>query len=173
MTKKILPLLNQPASHSPFRPKLWTALATAFVGIFFRKKFWWGSGPIPVGHWKEFWISWKKRRFQIFQKLAGPSNNEVHDSVYSAFQCNWYYKKKQRLFGGLGFDLQKKYIKTNFQPICFGDFNIKWFFSSSHICPQRSLWPQMVFNNVLHTTFLAENGAFKHNKVSQAPQILF
>ena len=33
---------------------------------------------------------------------------------YSAFQCNWYYKKKQRLFGGLGFDLQKKYIKTNF-----------------------------------------------------------
>ena len=47
---------------------------------------------------------------------------------YSAFQCNWYYKKKQRLFGGLGFDLQKKYIKTIFLPICFGDFNIKQFF---------------------------------------------
>ena len=78
LTKKFLPLLNQPASHGPFWPKLWTALATAFVGIFFRKKFWWGSGPIPVGHWKEFWISWKKRRFQIFQKLAGPSNNDVH-----------------------------------------------------------------------------------------------
>ena len=84
LTKKFLPLLNQPASHGPFRPKLWTALATAFVGIFFRKKFWWGSGPIPVGHWKEFWISWKKRRFQIFQKLAGPSNNDVHVSVYAA-----------------------------------------------------------------------------------------
>ena len=79
LTQKFLPLLNQPASNGPFRPKLWTALATVFVGIFFRKKFWWGSRPIPVAHWKEFWISWKKWRFQIFQKLAGPSNNEVHE----------------------------------------------------------------------------------------------
>ena len=85
LTSKFWPLLNQPARHGPFRPKLWTALATVFVGIFFRKKFWWGSRPIPVAHWKEFWISWKKWRFQIFQKLAGPSNNEVHDL------SNWPY----------------------------------------------------------------------------------
>ena len=72
LTTKFLLLLNQPASNSPFWPKFWTALATAFVGIFFRKNFWRGSGPIPVGHWKEFWISWKKRRFQIFQKPVCP-----------------------------------------------------------------------------------------------------
>ena len=72
LTSKFWPLLNQPARHGPFRPKLWMALATVFVGIFFRKKFWLGSRPIPVAHWKEFWISWKKWRFQIFQKLVCP-----------------------------------------------------------------------------------------------------
>ena len=35
LTSKFWPLLNQPASHGPFQPKLWTALATIFVGIFF------------------------------------------------------------------------------------------------------------------------------------------
>ena len=72
LTSKFWPLLNQPARHGPFWPKLWTAIATVFVGIFFRKKFWLGSRPIPVAHWKEFWISWKKWRFQIFQKLVCP-----------------------------------------------------------------------------------------------------
>ena len=33
LTKKFRPLLNQPASHCPFRPKLWTSLATVFVDI--------------------------------------------------------------------------------------------------------------------------------------------
>ena len=40
LTTKFLLLLNQPASNGPFRPKLWTALATVFVEIFFRKIFW-------------------------------------------------------------------------------------------------------------------------------------
>ena len=34
LTKKFLPLLNQAASHSRYRPKLRTALATVFVEIF-------------------------------------------------------------------------------------------------------------------------------------------
>ena len=77
LMKKFLPLLNRPAHNGPFLPKFWTALATVIVGIFFRKKFWWGFRPISVAYQKEFWISWKKWRFQIFQKLASPSNNEV------------------------------------------------------------------------------------------------
>ena len=67
LTKKILPLLNQPASNSQFGPKFWMALATIFVRIFFGKNFWWGSRPILVTHWKEFWISWKKWPFTIFR----------------------------------------------------------------------------------------------------------
>ena len=36
LTKKILPLLNQAASHSRYRPKLWRALGTLFVETFYR-----------------------------------------------------------------------------------------------------------------------------------------
>ena len=72
MMKKFLPLLNRPACNGPFLPKFWTALATVIVGIFFRKKFWWVFIPIPVAYQKEFRISWKKRRFQIFQKPSSP-----------------------------------------------------------------------------------------------------
>ena len=72
LMKKFLPLLNQPARNGPFLPKFWTALATVIVGIFFRKKFWWGLRPISVAYQKEFWISWKKWRFQIFQKPSSP-----------------------------------------------------------------------------------------------------
>ena len=72
LMKKFLPLLNQPACNGPFLPKFWTALATVIVGIFFWKKFWWGFRPISVAYQKEFWISWKKRRFQIFQKPISP-----------------------------------------------------------------------------------------------------
>ena len=34
LARKFWPYLNQPASHGPFRPKLWTALGTVFVEIF-------------------------------------------------------------------------------------------------------------------------------------------
>ena len=72
LMKKFLLLLNWPARNGPFLPKFWTALATVIVGIFFRKKFWWGFRPISVAYQKEFWISWKKWRFQIFQKPSSP-----------------------------------------------------------------------------------------------------
>ena len=48
-------------------PKLLTPLATIFVEIFFQKKIWWGFGPIWVTPRKDFLISWKKWRFEIFQ----------------------------------------------------------------------------------------------------------
>ena len=66
LTKKFRPLLNQPASHGPFWPKLWTSLATVFVDIFWKEKNWVGFRPFAMTQWKEFLISWKKRRFEIF-----------------------------------------------------------------------------------------------------------
>ena len=71
LTKKFWPLLNQPASHGPFRPKLWMPLAIVFVEIFQKEKNWWGSGPIGVTSWKDFSISLKKWRFWFFWKACG------------------------------------------------------------------------------------------------------
>ena len=81
LMKNFLPLLNRPARNGPFLPKLWTALATVIVRIFFRKKFWWGFRPISVAYQKEFWISWKKQRFQIFQKPSSPGFQSFLDNV--------------------------------------------------------------------------------------------
>ena len=78
LTKKLWPLLNQPASYGPFRPKLRWHLEAVFVEIFWNRKNWGGFRPLPVTHRKEIWISWKKRRFEIFRTLASPSHNDVH-----------------------------------------------------------------------------------------------
>ena len=64
--KKIWPLLNQLASHSPFRPKLLMLLEIVFLEINQKEKNWWGSGPIGVTPWKDFSISLKKWRFLFF-----------------------------------------------------------------------------------------------------------
>ena len=61
----------RPASHGPFQPKLWMPLATIFVEIFQKEKKWWGSGPIGVTSWKDFSISLKKWRFEIFRTSSG------------------------------------------------------------------------------------------------------
>ena len=50
----------------PSVPKLPMPLATIFVEIFSKKFFWWGSRPISATPLKEFWISLKKWRFEIF-----------------------------------------------------------------------------------------------------------
>ena len=68
--KKFWPKLKQPACHGPFQPKLWMSLATVFVEISQKEKSWWGSGPIWVPSWKEFQISSKKWRFEIFRTSA-------------------------------------------------------------------------------------------------------
>ena len=90
--KNFFLLLNWPACNGPFLPKFWTALATVIVGIFFRKKFWWGFRPISVAYQKEFWISWKKRRFQIFQKPSSPGFQcfLVDNMHCKCFGCKFY-----------------------------------------------------------------------------------
>ena len=50
--------------------KLCTPLATIFVEKKFWKKFWCGFRPIRVTPWREFLISWKKWRFEIFRTTA-------------------------------------------------------------------------------------------------------
>ena len=70
MMQKFWPLLNQPACYGPYRPKIWTPLATVFVEIFWNEKNWGCFRPNWVAPWKEFMISWKKRRFEIFRTTA-------------------------------------------------------------------------------------------------------
>ena len=53
------------------------------VEIFWKGKNWGGFRPFPVTHWKEIWISWKKRRFEIFQTLSCPFHNDVHGQWYT------------------------------------------------------------------------------------------
>ena len=83
---KFWQLLNQPASHCPFRPKLWMPLATIFVEIFEKEKKWWGSGPIGVTSWKDFEISSKKWRFEFFcrAKASTFKMSMIYD-IYSYF----------------------------------------------------------------------------------------
>ena len=40
LSRKVWPLLNQPTSHGPFRPKLWMPIAILFVEIFQKEKSW-------------------------------------------------------------------------------------------------------------------------------------
>ena len=47
-------------------------LATVFVEIFQNGKNWGGFRPIPVTHWKEFEISFKKRCLKIFERVNTP-----------------------------------------------------------------------------------------------------
>ena len=67
-------------------PKLLTPLATIFVEIFFQKKIWWGFGPIWVTPWKDFLISWKKWRFEIF-RTALPSRASVVHGLFKFQKC--------------------------------------------------------------------------------------
>ena len=50
--------------------KLWTPPAAIFVEKKIWKKFWCGFRPIWVTPWKEFLMSWKKWRFEIFPTTA-------------------------------------------------------------------------------------------------------
>ena len=53
-----------------FVSKLWERLAPVLFEIFQKNFFWWGSRPISVTQWKEFQISLKKWRFEIFGTSA-------------------------------------------------------------------------------------------------------
>ena len=60
---------NMPATPL-FVSKLWERLAPVLFEIFQKNFFWWGSRPISVTQWKEFQISLKKWRFEIFRTSA-------------------------------------------------------------------------------------------------------
>ena len=86
------PLVNQPASHGPFWPKLWMPLATIFVEIFQKEKKWWGSGPIGVTSWKDFSISLKKWRFEIFR--TSKESTLTTSMVYEMMDFKSFYFKQ-------------------------------------------------------------------------------
>ena len=63
-----------------FVSKLWERLAPVLFEISQKKFFWWGSRPIWVTQWKEFQISVKKWRFEIFRTSAlSRGNRVIHD----------------------------------------------------------------------------------------------
>ena len=72
-----MPLLNQPASHSPFRPKLWTALATAFVGIFFEKNFGEVLDLYQLAIRRNFEYLEKNGVFKFFERVRSPGETLV------------------------------------------------------------------------------------------------
>ena len=72
LMKKIWLLLNWPASHSPFWPKLWMPLAAVFVEIFSKEKNWRGFRPYLVTLWKEFEIPLKNGFLKIFEGVNCP-----------------------------------------------------------------------------------------------------
>ena len=78
MTSKFWLLLNQPACHGPFRPKLWTALATIFVGIFFEKNFGKVLDLYQLPIERNFEHLEKNGVLQFFEQVAGPDDNAVH-----------------------------------------------------------------------------------------------
>ena len=94
MMQKFWPLLNQPACYGPYRPKFWTPLATVFVEIFWNEKNWGCFRPNWVAPWKEFMISWKKRRFEIFRTTApSRASGSWFSKTFIEFWAWLYYWK--------------------------------------------------------------------------------
>ena len=72
-----------------FVSKLWERLAPVLFEIFQKKFFWWGSRPIWVTQWKEFQISVKKWRFEIFRTSAlSRGNRVIHDLMMYLISVN-------------------------------------------------------------------------------------
>ena len=74
----------------PSVQKLWTPLAIRFVEKKFWKKFWRGFRPIRVTPWKEFLISLKKWRFEIFgtskvSSASGPWPIQLHSRLVKIY----------------------------------------------------------------------------------------
>ena len=78
LTKKFWPQLNQSVSHGAFGPKLSLSQATVFVEIFKKEKNWWGSGPIGVTFWKDFFNISEKVTFWNFLNNQGVHLQDVH-----------------------------------------------------------------------------------------------
>ena len=77
--------------------KLWTPPAAIFVEKKIWKKFWCGFRPIWVTPWKEFLISWKKWRFEIFgtskaSRASGPWVTVCSHLTTSVDLCEGLFK---------------------------------------------------------------------------------
>ena len=70
-----------------FVSKLWERLAPVLFEISQKKFFWWGSRPIWVTQWKEFQISVKKWRFEIFRTSALSRGNRVIYVLHLSLAC--------------------------------------------------------------------------------------
>ena len=90
-----------------FVSKLWERLAPVLFEISQKKFFWWGSRPIWVTQWKEFQISVKKWRFEIFRTSALSRGNRVIHGLsfqYTILQLGYisrpsgYWDKLHTLF---------------------------------------------------------------------------
>ena len=87
------------------RQKLWAPLATIFVEKKIWKKFWWGFRHIWVTPWKEFLISWKKWRFEIFRTALPSRASVVHAWGYwSWWGFIWIWDADEDASKLLGFE---------------------------------------------------------------------
>ena len=99
MTQKFWQLLNWPASHGPFWPKLIIPLATVFVEILLKEKNWRVFRPYLVTLWKEFEISLKNGILKIFERVNCPGQ----------FCGTWF--SVQSPFSSLRLDCREKEIR--------------------------------------------------------------
>ena len=81
MTKKFWLLLNHPASHGPFRPKLQMPIGTIFVEIFKKEKI--------LGYLK------KNGVLKFFGKPVCPSIHEVRELAHNALKYKYFCSKIQ------------------------------------------------------------------------------
>ena len=72
LTKKIWPLLNQPASKGQFWLKLWMPLATIFVEIFQKEKNGTVLDPLEYPLEKIFQYLFKNGVVKFFERAVGP-----------------------------------------------------------------------------------------------------
>ena len=72
LIKRFWPLLNQPASHSPFLLKLWMPLATIFVEIFQKEKKGEVLDPFEKPLERIFQYLLKNGVLKFFERAVGP-----------------------------------------------------------------------------------------------------
>ena len=102
--QKFWQLLNWPASHGRFWPKLWMPLATVFVDCdIIKRKNWRGFRPYLVTLWREFEISVKKAAFWKFlNKSAVQVNVVVHGYLKFGWRIVFNLKRHKILKQNLG-----------------------------------------------------------------------
>ena len=97
-------MVNWPASHGPFWPKLIMPLATIFVEIFLKEKNWIGFRPYLVTLGKEFEYLLKNNILKIFERVncpgqfSGSCPNEMIIEHFFAFSQYQYQELHVRRY---------------------------------------------------------------------------